>query len=96
MDQDPKVAPRGQGPPNFPHKRGTEKHLNPEVGSLQAAPAGGRENPNTSTTGKYCGKTPGRRGYCSSSAENMDGAGGRTIGHKERALEGMDKVGNQG
>ena len=96
MEQDTEVVPRGQGSPNSPHKKGTGTHINPEGGSLQAVPARGQGNTNTSTTGKYHGRTPGRREDCSGSADTTDGTVGRNICHEGRTLESMDKGGNQG
>ena len=95
MEQDPELVTTIQGSPNIPQHRGTGTHLNSEVGSLQVAPSGGRGNPNTSTTGKYHRQTHVKGGYCSFSADTMNGTGGRTIGDEGRTLEGMAKVGDQ-
>ena len=53
MQQDIEVVPKIQRSSNYHQKRETVTHLNPEEGYLQAAPTGGRTNPNTGTAGKY-------------------------------------------
>ena len=84
MEQDTEVEPRSQVSLISPHQIGTGTHLNPEGGSLQAAPIRGRTNQNTGTTSNYCGQALGRIGDFICSVETTDGTGGMTIGHEGR------------
>ena len=79
MQQDIEVVPKIQRSSNYHQKRETVTHLNPEEGYLQAAPTGGRTNPNTGTASKYHIRVSGRRGYCSCSAETTGRTGGTNI-----------------
>ena len=95
MEQDTEVVPRSQGSPSFHHQRKTVTDLKPEGGSLQEAPTRGRTNPNTGTSGNYCGQASGGRGDFICSAKTTGGAGGRTIRHEVRTPEEIYKGGNQ-
>ena len=95
MDQDTEVVPTGQGSPSNPHQRGTGTRLNPKGGTLQAAPLGGRGNPDTITISKDHGQTPGRGLDCSDIADTMNGMGGSNSGDEDRTLEGMAKEDDQ-
>ena len=69
MEQDTEVVPRIQVSSNLPIQRVTGTHINPDGGSLQAAPTEGRTNTNTDTAEKYRGQISGRRRYFSVSEE---------------------------
>ena len=81
------MVTRSQGSEISPHQKETVTHLNLAGGYIQAAPTGGRTNPNTGTDSKYHGKDSGRRGHCRGSAETTGGRGGRPSGMKEEYPE---------
>ena len=90
------MVTRSQGSEISPHQKETVTHLNLAGGSIQAAPTGGRTNPNTGTDSKYHGKASGRRGHCRGSAETTGRRGGGTIGHERRIPGDMAIGGNRG
>ena len=80
MDHNLEVAMIGQGSPTIPHQGGAVTHLKYEGVPLQAAPPGGRGDPNTSATIGDTKRTPGRGEYLSDSTGTKYGAGRRPIG----------------
>ena len=90
------VVSTGQGTPDTTQQGGDESHLNPEGGNLQAAPPRGLGSPDTSETSGDPRRTPRRGIDLSGSVGNTYSTGGRSIGDKRRASEGVAKGGYMG
>ena len=94
MGHNPEMVPADQVPPAIPHHVGYGKNFNPEEGPLTAAPPGGRNDPDTSSTSVGPRRTPSRGEDFIGSRGTAHRVGGRSISDEGRESEGMYKVGD--
>ena len=96
MEHNTAVVPAGQGTYSTTHQLGYGTYINPKGEPPHEAPIRGNGNPDTNVTSGDPRQTPKRGGYCSGSRGTTYGTGGRHIGDKGRASEGMVKGGDMG